>query len=53
LFRGQLQLNEEGYIISNGHSETSVDNVFAIGDVSNPSRRRSAARPVLARRLQK
>lgn len=36
LFRGQLQLDEQGYIIAGGDRETSVDNVFAIGDVSNP-----------------
>ena len=36
LFREQLQLNARGYIIVNGEQETSVPNVFAIGDVSNP-----------------
>jgi thioredoxin reductase (NADPH) len=36
LFRGQLQLDEPGYINTNGGHETSVNNVFAIGDVSSP-----------------
>lgn len=36
LFRGQLQLDDEGYAIVTSHHETNVANVFAIGDVSNP-----------------
>ena len=36
LFREQLSLDESGYISINGNHETSVDNVFAIGDVSSP-----------------
>ena len=36
LFRGQLQLDEQGYIIVDGKQETSIPNVFAIGDVANP-----------------
>ncbi|MCU1267415.1 MAG: hypothetical protein JWM21_3733 [Acidobacteria bacterium] len=36
LFRDQLQLDARGYIIANGDCETSVKNVFAIGDVSSP-----------------
>lgn len=36
LLRGQLQLDERGYIIVNSEQETSVPNVFAIGDVANP-----------------
>ena len=36
LFRGQLQLDERGYIIANGGHETAVENVFAVGDVANP-----------------
>jgi thioredoxin reductase (NADPH) len=36
LFRGQLQLGERNYIRVNGDEETSVTNVFAIGDVSHP-----------------
>ena len=36
LFRGQLELNDQGYAIVTSHHETNVANVFAIGDVSNP-----------------
>lgn len=36
LFRDQLHMDDEGYIVTTGEGETSVGNVFAIGDVSNP-----------------
>ncbi len=36
LFRDQLALDDHGYIVVNGQHETSIANVFAIGDVSNP-----------------
>jgi len=36
LFRDQLTVDERGYVIVNGQQETSVTNVFAIGDVANP-----------------
>jgi thioredoxin reductase (NADPH) len=36
LFRGQIQLDDDGYAVVNGQHETTVANVFAIGDVSNP-----------------
>lgn len=36
LFRDQLQLDEKGYIVVTSQQETTVTNVFAIGDVSNP-----------------
>ena len=36
LFRDQLHIDERGYIVVTGEQETSVGNVFAIGDVSNP-----------------
>ncbi len=36
LLRGQLQLDERGYIMIDALQETSVENVFAIGDVANP-----------------
>jgi thioredoxin reductase (NADPH) len=36
LFREQLQVNHDGYIVVTGEQETSVGNVFAVGDVSNP-----------------
>jgi thioredoxin reductase (NADPH) len=36
LFREQLQMDNDGYIAVTGEQETSVGNVFAVGDVSNP-----------------
>jgi thioredoxin reductase (NADPH) len=36
LFREQLQVDGKGYIVVDSRHETSVTNVFAIGDVSNP-----------------
>ncbi len=36
LFREQLHVDERGYIVVTGEQETSVGNVFAVGDVSNP-----------------
>ena len=36
LFRDQLHVDESGYVVVTGEEETSVGNVFAIGDVSNP-----------------
>ncbi|HEY8227515.1 MAG TPA: NAD(P)/FAD-dependent oxidoreductase [Pyrinomonadaceae bacterium] len=36
LVRGQVDLNEQGYIITNSEHETNVPMAFAIGDVSNP-----------------
>jgi thioredoxin reductase (NADPH) len=36
LFSEQLHMDERGYIVVTGEQETSVGNVFAIGDVSNP-----------------
>ncbi len=35
-FREQLQLDEKGYIVVTNQQETTLTNVFAIGDVSNP-----------------
>ncbi len=37
LFRDQLHVDERSYIVISGEHETSVGNVFAIGDVSNPA----------------
>ncbi|HEX8140827.1 MAG TPA: NAD(P)/FAD-dependent oxidoreductase [Pyrinomonadaceae bacterium] len=37
LFRDQLHMDERGYVVVTGEQETSVGNVFAIGDVSNPT----------------
>ena len=34
--RGQLELNESGYVVVSSQQETNVENVFAIGDVANP-----------------
>ena len=36
MFREQLRVDERGYIPVTSEQETSVENVFAIGDVSNP-----------------
>ena len=36
LFRDQVHVDEQGYIVVTGEQETSVGNVFAVGDVSNP-----------------
>jgi thioredoxin reductase (NADPH) len=36
LFVGQLELNEQGYIVTDGHQRTSVPGVFAAGDVQSP-----------------
>lgn len=34
--RGQLELDESGYVIVGSQQETSIANVFAVGDVANP-----------------
>jgi thioredoxin reductase (NADPH) len=36
LFGEQLHMDERGYIVITGEQETSVGNVFAVGDISNP-----------------
>ena len=36
LFGSQLKLDQQKYIVVNNQHETSIANVFAIGDVSNP-----------------
>ncbi|MGH9881072.1 MAG: NAD(P)/FAD-dependent oxidoreductase [Pyrinomonadaceae bacterium] len=36
LFHDQLQLDQQSYIVVTSQQETSITNVFAIGDVSNP-----------------
>lgn len=59
--RGQLELDEKGYVIVGSQQETSVANVFAIGDVANPLAPTIAgavgagatAAKVIAARLQK
>jgi thioredoxin reductase (NADPH) len=35
-FREQIHMDERGYIVVTGEQETSIGNVFAVGDVSNP-----------------
>lgn len=35
-FSGQLEQDERGYINVTSEQETSVENVFAVGDISNP-----------------
>ena len=59
--RGQVDLDESGYIVANGQQETSVANVFGIGDVANPlaptisgaSGSGTTAAKVIASRLQR
>jgi thioredoxin reductase (NADPH) len=36
LFRGQVEQDERGYIKVTSEQETSIENVFAIGDIANP-----------------
>jgi len=36
IFAGQLERDEQGYAVVTSQQETSVTNVFAVGDVSNP-----------------
>jgi thioredoxin reductase (NADPH) len=36
LIRDQVHVDENGYVVVTGEQETSVGNVFAVGDVSNP-----------------
>jgi thioredoxin reductase (NADPH) len=36
LFRDQLHADERGYVVTTGEQETSVEMVFAAGDLSNP-----------------
>jgi thioredoxin reductase (NADPH) len=37
LFRGQLELDGRGYVAVNSEHETSVSNVFAVGDAASPN----------------
>lgn len=61
LIRGQLELDDRDYVIVGSQQETSVANVFAVGDVANPLAPTIAgavgagatAAKVIASRLQK
>lgn len=35
IFKGQINITRQGYVISNEKMETNIDGVFAIGDVTN------------------
>ena len=41
LFRGQLETDQKGYIVVNDHTKTSVEGVFAAGDVKDPRYRQA------------
>jgi thioredoxin reductase (NADPH) len=61
LFRDQLKIDDRGYVLISSGQETSVENVFAVGDVANPMAPTIAgavgagatAAKVIASRLQK
>ena len=36
LFRDQLEMDDRGYVVISSQQETSIENVFAVGDVANP-----------------
>jgi thioredoxin reductase (NADPH) len=36
LFRDQLEMDNRGYVIVTSAQETSMENVFAVGDIANP-----------------
>ena len=36
LFRDQLEIDDRGYVLIGSGQETSIENVFAVGDVANP-----------------
>jgi thioredoxin reductase (NADPH) len=36
LFRDQLEMDDRGYVIIRSQQETSLENVFAVGDVASP-----------------
>jgi len=36
LFRDQVRVDDRGYVIIGPEQETSIENVFAVGDVANP-----------------
>ena len=36
IFRGQVELDDSGYVITDDHKRTNIPGVFAAGDVENP-----------------
>ena len=36
LLRGKIKLDENGYCLIDSHCETSIKNIYAIGDIANP-----------------
>ena len=36
LFKGQLELDPQGYIVLKNHQQTSIDGIYAVGDVADP-----------------
>jgi len=36
IFKGQIELDEKGYIVLKGHTRTNIEGVFAAGDVADP-----------------
>jgi thioredoxin reductase (NADPH) len=41
LFRGQLELDARGYLVTHGNTRTSVPGVFAAGDVADATYRQA------------
>jgi thioredoxin reductase (NADPH) len=35
-FGGQLEMDDQNYIVVSSEHETSITNVFAVGDIANP-----------------
>lgn len=41
LFKGQLEVDQKGYIVVKDHTKTSIEGVFAAGDVKDPRYRQA------------
>ena len=41
LFKGQLDMDENGYLVVHDHTKSSVEGVFVAGDVSDPRYRQA------------
>ena len=39
--KGAVETNEEGYVVVNDHQETSVEGVYAAGDIHDPTSRQA------------